>query len=80
MSVFQSLNKKVNKKGHVILAVVNLEGAEMCSGLPVKRFNTEMFEEKLGLMYILKDSFNYIYTMPNGEDRTYVYTLFQKIN
>jgi len=75
---FKLLNEKVKKNGFVILAVFNLEGAKMCSGLPVKRYNAEMLQEKLGDAYILKHSFNHIYTMPNGEDRNYVYALFQR--
>ncbi len=77
---FHLLDQKVCKNGYVILAVFNLEGAKRCSGLPVKRYSVNMLQEKLGSSYILKDSFNYIYTMPNGEDRNYVYTLFQKTN
>lgn len=76
---FELLHDKVNINGYVILAVFYLEGAQKCSGLPVKRYDTKMLQEKLGQSYILKDSFNYIYTMPNGDERNYVYTLFQKI-
>jgi cyclopropane fatty-acyl-phospholipid synthase-like methyltransferase len=75
---FKFINEKVKKNGFVILAVFNLEGANMCSGLPVKRYNAEMLQEKLGSTYILKESFDHMYTMPNGEDRSYVYTLFQR--
>ena len=77
-SYFELLHNKVKNKGYVILAVFNLEGAKKCSGLPVKRYDAKMLQEKLGSKYILKDSFNYIYTMPNGDHRNYVYTLFQK--
>lgn len=77
---FNLLDQKVCKNGYVIFAVFNLEGAKRCSGLPVKRYSVNMLQEKLGSSFILKDSFNYIYTMPNGEDRNYVYTLFQKTN
>lgn len=77
---FDLLDQKVCKNGYVILAVFSLEGAKRCSGLPVKRYSVNMLQEKLGSRYILKDSFSYIYTMPNGEDRNYIYTLFQKTN
>ena len=72
---FELLHKKVTKNGYVILAVFNLEGAEKCSGLPIKRYDVNMLQEKLGPSYMLNDSFNYIYTMPNGDDRNYIYTL-----
>lgn len=77
---FKLLNAKVKKNGFVILSVFNLEGATKCSGLAVKRYNAKMLQEKLGTTYRLLENFNYIYTMPNGEDRPYVYTLFQKIS
>jgi hypothetical protein len=77
---FNLLNQKVKKNGFVILAEFNLDGATMCSGLPVKRYNTEMLQEKLGANYKLLKDFNHDYKMPNGEIRKYVYTLFQRIN
>ncbi len=75
---FKLLNQKVKKNGFVILAEFNLQGAKMCSGLPVKRYNTEMLQEKLGDNYKLLKDFNHDYKMPNGEIRKYVYTLFQR--
>jgi SAM-dependent methyltransferase len=77
---FELLNRKVKKNGFVILAVFNLDGATMCSGLPVKRYNTEMLQAKLGDNYKLLKDFNYNYKMPNGEIRKYVYTLFQRMS
>jgi len=76
---FNVLNTKVKKNGFVILSVFNLEGATSCSGLEVKRYNAAMLQEKLGKNYQLLEKFNHIYTMPNGEDRPYVYTLFRRI-
>lgn len=75
---FKLLKQKVNKKGYVILAEFNLEGATSCSGLPVKRYNAKMLQEKLGEDFNLLQEFNYDYIMPNGEKRKYVYTMFQR--
>jgi len=77
---FDLLKDKVNNNGFVILAEFNLQGAAKCSGLPVKRYNTQMLQEKLGNDFKLIDNFDYDYTMPSGEIRKYVYTLFQRIN
>ena len=77
---FDLLNQKVNKNGFVILSEFNLDGATMCSGLPVKRYNTEMLQEELGNDYKLLKSFNHDYIMPNGEVRKYIYTLFQRVH
>lgn len=76
---FKLLNQKVKKNGFVILSEFNLKGATMCSGLPVKRYNTTMLQKKLGDNYKLLKDFNHDYKMPNGEIRKYVYTLFQRI-
>ncbi len=75
---FDLLKSKVKSKGHVILATFNLEGATTCSGLPVKRYNSEMLTEKLGHNFVLLKAMDYDYTMPSGEIRKYVYTLFQR--
>ncbi len=75
---FDLINQKVTKGGFVILAEFNLEGAKKCSGLDVKRYSKEALSEKLGANFELIDSFNYIYQMPSGADRPYIYTLFRK--
>jgi cyclopropane fatty-acyl-phospholipid synthase-like methyltransferase len=79
MSYFKLLNSLVHKYGYVILAEFNQDSAEKCSGLPVHRYSADMLHEKLGANYNLITSFDYEYTMPSGDLRTYVYTLFQKI-
>lgn len=80
ISYFKLLNKLVHKYGYVILAEFNLDSAEKCSGLPVHRYSADMLHEKLGADFNLITSFDYQYTMPSGDLRTYVYTLFQKID
>ncbi len=75
---FDLLKDKVKSGGFVILAEFNLEGADKCSGLPVVRYSKEMFEERLGGDFELMDNFDYTYTMPNGEQRPYIYALFRK--
>ncbi len=77
---FNLLKQKVKPNGFVILAAFNLEGATSCSGLPVKRYNAQMLQEKLGNNFQLLQAFNHDYTMPNGDIRKYIYTLFQKNN
>jgi len=76
---FSLLKKLVKQNGFVIIAVFNLNGAEKCSGLPVYRYNEDMLSEKLGSEFSLMESFDFTYTMPSGDKREYVYTLFRKI-
>lgn len=75
---FDLIRNKVKEKGFVILAEFSLEGAQKCSGLDVKQYSKEMFQDRLGPDFELVDSFDYIYTMPSGAERPYVYTLFRK--
>ena len=75
---FQLINDKVKSGGFVVIAVFNLTGATKCSGLPVYRYSEEMLANALGNEFIMKDSFNFIYTTPSGSERPYIYTLFQR--
>lgn len=75
---FNLLRMLVRKEGHVIIAAFNLDGAPKCSGLPVFRYEAKMLQERLGEEFDLKEAFDYTYTMPSGDTREYVYTLFQR--
>jgi methyltransferase family protein len=73
------LLKKLLKQGsYALLAQFSLQGAEKCSGLPVHRYSEAMLEEKLGDGFLLVESFEYTYTMPSGDTRPYIYTLFRR--
>lgn len=75
---FKLLMKMVKPGGFAIITAFNLAGAEMCSGLPVYRYSKEMLTERLTGTFKLLDAFDYTYTMPSGNTREYVYTLFGK--
>ncbi len=75
---FELLKSKVKKGGFVLFAEFNLNGATKCSGLPIHRYSEEMLAEKLGDEFTLADSFDYLFFMPSGAERPYVYTLFRK--
>ncbi len=76
---FDLLDELVKTKGYVIIAAFNKNGAIKCSGLPVFRYNKEMLEKRLGNDFQCLDSFDFAYTMPGGDKRPYIYTLFQRI-
>jgi cyclopropane fatty-acyl-phospholipid synthase-like methyltransferase len=76
----KTLKKIVRKEGHVIIAVFSLEGAKKCSGLDVKNYDHKMIEEYLGNEFKLLKHFPYLYKMPSGDIRPYVYTLFKRTN
>jgi len=76
---FNLLKDKVERNGFIIFAEYNLQGAEKCAGLSVHRYSKEMLSDKLGSDFKLVHSFNYVYTMPSGALRPYIYTLFKRV-
>ncbi|MFK5856854.1 MAG: class I SAM-dependent methyltransferase [Bacteroidota bacterium] len=76
---FELLKKLVKNNGHVIIAAFNLKSATKCSGLPINRFDENLLQEKLGEDFELIEAFNHTYTMPSGDTRKYVYTLFSRV-
>ena len=75
---FNLLKKLVKSGGFVILATFHLNGATKCSGLPVHRYDQHMIAERLGSGFELLQAFNHTYTMPSGDKREYIYTLFER--
>ena len=75
---FNLLKDKVKSGGYVLLAEFNLSGATKCSGLDVHRYDSSMLQQKLGNEYELLEAFDFTYTMPSGDLRPYIYTLFKK--
>ena len=73
------LQKIVMPGGFVIMAAFAMNGATMCSGLPVQRYSAEGLSEFFGDGFKLIESLDYTYRMPSGDLRPYVYTRFQKI-
>ncbi len=76
---FDLLKSKIKDSGYVILAEFSLQGATKCSGLDVHRYDEKMLLEKLGSDFQLIEAFHFTYTMPSGDPRDYIYTLFRKI-
>ena len=75
---FSTLKKVVQKGGYVIIAAFSIGGAKKCSGLDVVNYDCNMLSEKLGNEFELIEAFDYIYHMPSGNTRPFIYTLFQK--
>ena len=56
---FDLIKNIIAKNGYVLIAVFALDGAEKCCGLDLKRYNTDMIQEKLGDPFKLISSFNH---------------------
>lgn len=74
-----ALRTLVAPGGFVIIGVFSTQGAERCSGLELKRYDEADLAEFLGRDFALEHSFRHVYTMPSGDPRPYVYTLFRRI-
>ncbi|MBN9494003.1 class I SAM-dependent methyltransferase [bacterium] len=64
--------------GYAIIAAFAPDGADHCSGLPVRRYDEAALVEALGDEFELLESRRYIYTQPSGGLRPYVYTRFRR--
>jgi ubiquinone/menaquinone biosynthesis C-methylase UbiE len=73
-----TLKKTVKRGGNVIIAAFSLKGAKKCSGLDVKNYDQEMLAGFLGKDFDLIEYFDYVYKMPSGDLRPYIYTLFKR--
>ena len=76
---FDLLKSKVKKNGFVIFAEFGLGGAKKCSGLDVHRYGNTQFQEQLGNEFELLNTFDYSYSMPSGDLREYIYSLFIRV-
>ena len=77
-SYFNLLKKLLKKDGYAIIATFALHGAEKCCDLTLRRYNTEMIQERLGKDFELIENFDFTYINPRGGERPYVYTLFKR--
>lgn len=78
LAYFNLLKSKVKSKGYVIIATFAKGGAEKCSGLPILQYDQDMIAQRLGFDFELKQALNFTHINPKGEDRPYIYTLFQR--
>lgn len=78
LAYFNLLKQKVKSKGYVIIGAFAKGGAEKCSDLPVLQYDQEMFSQRLGFDFELKQVLNYNFVNPGGEVRPYIYVLYQR--
>lgn len=73
-----TLKSAIKEGGYAIIAAFSLKGAERCSGLPVKRYDQDMLAKFLGNDFVLVEHLEYLYHMPSGDTRPFLYTLFRR--
>ncbi len=74
---FSNLKQKLKPGGHAIIAEFAVDGAQKCAALPVHRYSVEELTTRMGAGYTLITSESYTFVNPNGDNRPYIYTLFQ---
>jgi len=75
---YSALLRVLRPGGYVIIATFAIGGATKCSGLNVRNYDKEALIQFLGPDFRIVDSMDYLYQMPSGDLRPYVYTLFQR--
>ncbi|HEY9134676.1 MAG TPA: methyltransferase domain-containing protein [Pseudomonadales bacterium] len=75
---FRNVKISVKNEGYVLLAEFSKGGATMCAGLEVHQYSLEEMQQRLGEEYVLIASEEYIFVNPYGQDKPYIYGLFQR--
>ncbi len=75
---FDNVRCSVVSGGYVLLAEFSTTGAEKCASLPVHRYSIEDMQSRLGSGFRLLHSEDYIFINPFGQERPYLYALFQR--
>lgn len=78
LAYFNLLKQKVSPKGYVILAAFAKNGSQKCAGLPVLQYDQEMLQQRLGFDFELRQALNFTFINPKGNERPYIYALFQR--
>jgi hypothetical protein len=76
---FANVKANVKKGGYAIFAEFSQTGAKQCAGLSVQQYSIEALSRRLGTSFKLLSHFDYTYINPRGEERPYLYALFQRI-
>ena len=75
-----NMNAAVRIGGHAVLSTFGPDGPEQCSGLPVRRYSTELMQETLGAGFELIDDEVEQHTAPGGAVQQFVYGLFRRLS
>jgi len=78
LSYFNLLKQKVKPKGYVIIAAFTKGSPKESAGLPIVQYDQEMVSHRLGFDFELKKILNFSFVNPNGDERPYLYTLYQR--
>ncbi len=76
---FDNLNATLKVGGYVLFAEFSKLCAYKCAGLPTRQYDVREFSNHLGSNYNITSYFKHTYTSPSGENRPYIYALYQRL-
>ena len=71
--------KTIPVGGHMIIGTFASDGPEMCSGLPVCRYDADSMASTLGNRFALVYSQRYLHTTPWGKEQHFFFGVFQRV-
>lgn len=74
----EALGKGLSEGGLFLIATFALDGPEMCSGLPVQRYDAKGLQAELGAGYELLDTWREVHTTPWGSKQNFTWCAFRK--
>lgn len=74
----KTMNTVLKSGGYAIISTFALNGLTQCSGLPVKPYSADMLSDVLGPTFKLLKTMPYVYRTTWGQERPFIYTVFQK--
>jgi SAM-dependent methyltransferase len=75
-SYLVQLRRHLKPGGSAIIATFDLDGPEMCSGLPVARYSPKMLQYTLGPAFIPAESVTCKHVTPSGKVQPFQYSRF----
>lgn len=75
----QNLQSALKIGGYVLFAEFSTQGATQCAGLPIRQYDLEKLQAALGEGFKCVNHHDFTYVNPKGDDRPYIYALFQRV-
>jgi transcriptional regulator with XRE-family HTH domain len=76
---FENLKTHLAKNGYAIFAEFSQIGATECAGLAVHQYSITELSQRLGISFKLISHFEHDFINPRGEEKPYIYALYQRI-
>lgn len=73
------LQSTLKPGGAAVIATFALDGPEKCSGLPVRRYSSELLAAELGNAFTLVESRQHQHTTPWGSVQSFQYSRFARV-